>query len=303
MNIQLPNPKEYDGVVLNGWTVGAAGGPETLSGAIIVKCAYDISPVPNAPGAMVRSSNRARFAISFEDAGIKTIDNKGTADTKDDVVTDFAYERDSDIALQKAQVDIAVKGWGGLGTSGDIRIDNVNWYSRTTADGDLKGDMTTNLFGWHPRDEDNRNPDVAESFKPKFPPLPVDTLPPEYGPVFNNFHRRSTGIGPTAAGSAAALPSGKVVAINKTNASGSESLTFRLPDMALKARLRAWCGDCPDKPERWCIKGTIALSPDTLIVDPVANQAEILWRGSFNWNGPDGKPVEWRLAQVMEGAV
>ncbi len=65
----------------------------------------------------------------------------------------------------------------------------------------------------------------------------------------------------------------------------------------MKARLRAWCGDCPDKPERWCIKGTIALSPDTLIVDPIAHQGEILWRGLFDWNGPDGKPIAWRLAQ------
>ena len=314
MNIQLPDPKSYGGAVLNGWTVEAENGAETMSGAIVVKAAYDIAGAPNTTGSMVRSTDGNRFAIVFEDVGIKTINTKNTSDPADDVVTAFAYERDSDIALQKARVDIAVAGWGGNGAavSGQVRVDGTIWHSRASnaheADNDHGSkDIKANLFGWHSRGEEGRKLDVATTFLPTFPTKPTDTpdtLPPKYVPVFNNFFRRNAGsFSSIPAAQAQALPSGKTVRITQTLNGSDTVLAFDLPDLAMKARLRAWCGDCPDKPERWCIKGTISLTPDTLIVDPVARQADILWRGRFGWNGPDGNPVAWRLAQVMEGAV
>lgn len=314
MNIQLPDPKSYGGAVLSGWTVEAENGPETLSGAVIVKAAYDITGAPNATGSMVRSTDSSRFAIAFEDIGTKTIDTKNNSDPEDDVVTAFAYRRDSDIALQKARVDIAVAGWGGNGAaiSGQVRIDNAIWLSRasnaheTDDDHGLK-DIKANLFGWHARGEDGRKLDVPDTFEPKFPELPTDvpdTLPPKYVPVFNNFFRRNTpAFSAIAVSQAQALPSGKTVKVTQTSSGSDTVFSFVLPQLAMKARLRAWCGDCPDKPERWCIKQMIALTPDTLIIDPVTRRAEILWRGRFGWNGPDGVPVAWRQAQVMEGAV
>lgn len=314
MNLQLPDPKSYGGAVLSGWTVTAEDGPETLSGAIIVKAAYDISGATGGTGTMTRSTDASRFAIAFEDIGIKTVDTKGTTDPKDDVVTAFAYQRDSDIALQKARADIAVQGWGGNGTavSGQVTVDGSVWFSRaanahdTDDDHGLK-DIKANLFGWHARSEEGRKLDVPGTFKSAFPEEPgdvPDTLPPEFVPKFNNFYRRNPGTFTSIpAAQAQVLPSGKTVRVSRKENGAETIYAFALPELGMKARLRAWCGDCPDRPERWCIKGMIALAADTLVVDPVSNRAEILWRGRFNWNGADGKPVEWRLAQVMEWAI
>jgi hypothetical protein len=303
MNIQLPDPNSYGGAVLSGWTVNSTGGTEKLSGCVIVKAAYDLVGTGGAQKAMVRSKDKARFDIVYQDAGVSIIDTKGTADPSDDEVVGFDLEREADIALQKARIDIVVEGWSNPNAEGQVRIDGTQWLFRAaTATG--APDVSENLFGWHSRTENGRKTGTAANFKP----VPGDELPPEYGPVFNNVYRRSTGFTAIAASQAQSLPSGKVVGIFKTVNGTETSYAIVLPDLAMKARLRAWCGDCPDEPKRWCVKDTIPLVPDTLIVDPVGNQAEILWRGRFDWDEPGTapntrRPVEWRLAQVMEGVV
>ncbi len=303
MNIQLPDPNSYGGAVLSGWTVNSAGGAEKLSGCVVVKAAYDLVGAAGAVKAMVRCKDKARFDIVFKDAGASIIDTKGTATTTDDKVVGFDLEREADIALQKARADIVVEGWGGASVEGQVKIDGVQWLFRAAAAAGVP-DVGKNLFGWHSRTEDERKTGTAASFKP----VAGDELPPEYGPIFNNFYRRSAGFSAIAANQAQALPSGKAVGIFKTVNGAETSYALMLPDLAMKARLRAWCGDCPDEPKRWCVKDTITLLADTLIVDVVGNKAEILWRGRFDWDEPGDapttrKPVDWRLAQVMEGAV
>jgi len=283
MNLQLPDPKSYGGAVLTGWTVASAGGAESLSGVIVVKAAYDLVDNGGAQRVMVRSSNLERSAIVFQDVG-------GPAGQG------YHLQREADIALQKARVDIVVTGWGGSSTHGWVKIDSDDWVSRTAASSAV-GDVATNLFGWHSRTDTPRKIDTDSLFMPQ----PGDQLPPQYAPMFNNFYRRSLGFDVPDADKTQALPSGKIVDISSTAAGNEKTYSFRLPDLRLKARLRAWCGDCEDAPKRWCIVDTIALIPDTLIVDPDSHTAEILWRGRFDWNAVgDGA---WRLAQVMEGSV
>ena len=303
MNIQLPDPQSFAGAVLSGFTVPQPGTEEKMTGTVIVKAAYDVVDIGGAARVMNRVKSPQRCAIVFQDSGAPVIDTKNNQDPADDEIIGFNVTREADIALQKVRADIVVKGWGEAGAEGKIEVDGVEWFSRaSTAAG--YPDVTTNLFGWHSRTEDNRKISLTVEFVPGSDPKElVDPLPNEYVPEFNNVYRRSSGFGAIAAAQARSLPSTKTVVIIKTKIPPSKTYRFALPDLSMKARLRAWCGDCPDRPERWCIKGMVALTPDTLIVDPVAHQAEILWRGLFDWNGPDGKPVDWRLAQVMEGAV
>jgi hypothetical protein len=283
MNLQLPDPKSFGGAVLTGWTVASAGGSESLSGVIVVKAAYDLVDTGGAQRVMVRSSNLERAAIVYQDSG--TPIEKG-----------YHLQREADIALQKARVDIVVKGWGGALVQGQVRIDGAQWLFRAAA-AMAAGDVGSNLFGWHSRTDAPRKIDTDTAFVPQ----PGDQLPPQYGAMFNNFYRRSAGFSAIAAGSAQALPSGKIVEIIRTAGGTDTAYHLLLPDLALKARLRAWCGDCEDEPKRWCIVDTINLVPDTLIVDPVAHAAEIVWRGRFDWTAV-GEGA-WRLAQVMEGSV
>jgi len=283
MNLQLPDAKSFGGAVLTGWTVASPGGAESLSGVIVVKAAYDLVDTGGLHRVMVRSTDANRSVIIYQDSGAPIADG-------------YNLQREADIALQKARVDIVVKGWGGAGVEGEVRIDGVQWLSRAAASAG-PADLALNLFGWHSRSENPRRTGTAEDFIPQ----PNDQLPPEYGPKFNNFYRRSAGFSAIADHLARALPSGKVVGIFRTVSDTEISYSFVLPALAMKARLRAWCGDCADEPKRWTIVDTINLGPDTLIVDPVSHTAEILWRGQFNWNAvADG---QWRLAQVMEGSV
>jgi len=279
MNIQLPDPKSFGGAVLNGWTVASAGGAENFSGVIVVKAAYDLVGDGDAPRTMVRSNDATRWAIVYQDSG--TPIDEG-----------YDLTREADIALQKARADIVVEGWGGAKVEGEAKIDGRRWLFRAAAESTI-GDVTRNLFGWHARSEKPR------SLKQEFEPRPRDELPPGYDARFNNFYRRE--FSTVSDDQARVLPSGKLVEILRKEGSAVTSRAFVLPDLAMKARLRAWCGDCPDEPKRWSIVATIALSPDTLIVHPVTNTAEILWRGQFDWRAvAEGK---WRLAQVMEGSV
>jgi hypothetical protein len=302
MNIQLPDPQSFAGAVLSGFTVTQADGAETMTGTIVVKAAYDLLDQGGAARVMYRAKDPQRCVIVFKD-DVFPIDEVGRPNPAADKVVGFNVTREADVALQKARADIVVKGWGEAGAKGEINIDGANWFNRAATATSVYPDVSANLFGWHSRTEDGRKTNTPVTFKPDFVSPVSDTLPPQYEPLFNNVFRRSAGFTAIAAGSAKSLPSGKSVIITKTKNSTTNTYRLNFPDLAMKARLRAWCGDCPDKPERWCIMGTIMLVPDTLIVDPVANQAEILWRGLFDWNGPDGKPVAWRLAQVMEGAV
>ncbi|MDQ0322151.1 hypothetical protein QO002_004357 [Pararhizobium capsulatum DSM 1112] len=280
MNIQLPDPKSFGGAVLNGWTAAPVD-VESFSGVIVVKAAYDLIDTGGAQRTMVRSSDAARSAIVFQDSGTPVSDG-------------YVLTREADIALQKACVDIVVKGWGGTDVEGHVQIDGTEWLTRAPGAAG-PGDFNTNLFGWHSRTEDNR------SFNGVFPSDDFSHLPPGFAAKFNNFYRRSDGFTPLPESLAHELPSGKIVRIVRKDVTGDASYAVALPDLSMKARLRAWCGDCPDEPKRWCIVDTIALSPDTLIIDPVGHTAEILWRGRFDWHAvPEGK---WRLAQVMEGSV
>lgn len=309
MNIQLPDPTSFGGAVLSGWTVETAGGAEKMSGVIVVKAAYDLIDAGGASKNMMRSADKNRFDIVYADTGAPIIDTKGTATTADDKVVGYDLLREGDAALQKARADIVVKGWGGAGVEGRIIVDGIQWLFRaTTATG--APDVARNLFGWHSRTEDGRKTGTPENYLPNhdLDPQIRDELPSAYGPEFNNFYRRSNGFSAISAAQSMVLPSSKPVSIRKKTGAVLAALEVLLPELAMKACLRCWCGDCEDKPGHWSIRDTISLVPDTLIVEPDANKAEIIWRGIFDWDEPGDlpntrKPIEWRLAQVMEGAV
>jgi hypothetical protein len=261
----LPEPGTYGAAVVTGLVNTAA---EQMRGVVVLKATYDLTGDGTVPRRPVLAPGKGPHEIRMTDAGLPII--------VQNAVVDFTLHAEADVALEKARTDIVVEGWVTFGHGGTVRVNGALWLSRS-AIAPLLGDANDHLFGWHGRGEDGRA--LTDDAWQKTPP--ADLLPPQYTPLFNNFYRRSLGF--QAPGNTVPLPSGAGVAIHKREDETDAAYAFNLPTDRFTARVRTFCGDCPDKPNRWCIAESFALSPDTLIVKPAANRATVIWRGGWDW--------------------
>lgn len=252
----LPPPATYGAAVLTG-AIDAAG--LQRRGVVVFKASYDLLADGAAPLKPVLTAGKAAHALRLADAGGPI--------TQGGKVIGFALTAETDLALHKTRTDIVVEGFMQGSAGGAVRIDGTLWLARAANVAPV-GDVTRHLFGWHPRSEPQRAPDP--------PDLPA------FGPLANNFYRRSAGF--SAPGNAGPLPPGGTVAIHRTADATDPPYRFTLPAERFRARLRTQCGPCPDTPTRWRIAESFALSPDTLIVVPEQNRATLLWRGSWDWD-------------------
>lgn len=246
----LPSEAFGATVVLGRTTAG-------LRAVVVVKAVYDLL----ADGAGPR-----RAALR----GAPAPDIRMADDLADWTGPDGAFRGpvdEADIALEKAFADIVVEGFVAAGTGGAVTVDDALWLERRW-DAALQGDVASHLFGRQSRVEPPRRPVMAAVD-------PVTGLPGGYSAGFNNLTRRTPGF--LRHHNRMALPPGGVVAI-----AGAAEYRFRLPQDRLRARIRWWSGQCPDRPERWALD-PVSLAADTLVVTPAAHRATVLWRGRWPW--------------------
>ena len=288
MIIQPPDPQAFGAALVTGWT--QAGGVESFRGAVILKAAYDLTdPGGDAPFEMAPVSDAARSAIVYADEGDELVDG-------DDQPVGFDLRYEADIALEKARTDIVVAGYVSGTTDGAVVIGGQQWMQRASTVVKVD-DAARNLFGWQSKSASPRRISVPSDFEP----APGDQLPPNYGPLFNNFYRRGGGFTTPANRNTQPLPSGAIVEVHKSaDASDAAPFRFTLPDLAYHARYRVYCGHGPDEAPHWRIGAIGALRPDTLMLWPDDLQATILWRTAWAW---DAEPEEnYRKIQIFEGS-
>lgn len=201
--------------------------------------------------------------------------------------------READIALEKARADVVVLGTLAAGAdAGEVHVNGARWMRRTAINlADHDNDSQTHLFGYLARthhlrlDGDEDDPDFV--------------WPTDYGAGSNNYYKRGGSFGASLPGHS--LPDGAHVEISETNSDGDEStFTFTLPaDLTLTARHFTYCGHGPDKPRHWNPSPPITLIPDTLIIEPSAMRAVILWRGG--WDLARHPMDRYRTIQLIEG--
>lgn len=300
MRIELPDTQPFAAMLLQG--TGRVGGMEVPRATILVKAAYDLVE-DGGLRVMVPVADPDRRDIVLADLGT-TRTGSGIGDHDDDPDTppedmemtffDVTYE--ADVALEKARTDIVVAGHvDAVPPEGLVLVAGETWLRRDGAPTD-SSDLAGNLFGWMPRLETGRAIAVADDFEPDFANGPV--LPPAYGPAFNNFYRRSPGFSTPGSRNTAPLPPGAVVSVHQRLDQSDTPYRATLPETALTARYRVYCGHGPDTPRHWRIGSIGTLNADTLILRPDANAAQILWRASWNWLAED--PAGYRSIQIME---
>lgn len=300
MRIELPDTQPFAAMLLQG--IGRAGGAEVPRATILVKAAYDLVEADGLR-VMVPVADPDRLDIVMADMGT-TRTGPGIGDHDDDPDTppeememtffDVTYE--ADVALEKARTDIVVAGHvDAAPPEGLVLVAGETWLRRDGAPID-SSDLAGNLFGWMPRLETGRAIVVVDDFKPDFEDGPV--LPPAYDPAFNNFYRRSSGFSTPGSRNTTPLPPGAVVSVHQRLDQSDTPYRAMVPETALTARYRVYCGHGPDKPRNWRIGSIGTLNADTLILRPDANAAQILWRASWNWLAED--PAAYRSIQIVE---
>lgn len=317
MIVDTPDTGTFGAAVIAGTPGGP--GPSAARFGVVMKAAYDLVPGGAAARIMVQAEAADRAGIVFADAGVMTFVSQPPepaisvtvtpADftvkpwpTASDPATqvlavaglefelseiaqndhqqlsfDVTYE--ADVALAKNRTDIVVAGFVTATDAGAVVVNGTTWLRRTPPPtGDA--DSARNLFGFQPR-----------------------TAPPRVSALgnsadFANFHRRGDGF--SAPGNGGPLPSGGLVEIYQdSDTSGDPDYAFGLPDLSHSARLRVYCGHGPDVAPHWRIVPLADPRPDTLIVHPAANRAEILWRTDF---AADLAPADtYRKIQIRQG--
>lgn len=288
MILQTPDPEAFGAALVTGWT--QLGIDESFKGAVILKAAYDLTdPGGGDPFGMALAGDPARAAVVYADEGDPLLNGGGNP-------VDFDLRYEADIALEKERTDIVVAGYVSGTTDGAVVIGGQQWMRRDTSVVKVN-DAARNLFGWQSKPSDLRRISVPSDFEPE----PGDQLPPNYGPLFNNFYRRGDGFSTPANRNTQPLPAGAVVEVHKSaDASDAAPFRFVLPALAYHARYRAYCGHGPDEAPHWRIGQIGALRPDTLLVWPDALQATILWRTTWAWDAAPGET--YRKIQIFEGS-
>jgi hypothetical protein len=247
MNVTLPDGDGYSGTVIDGWR--RAGGAEQRVWSVVVKRSYRVAGAALEPDA---GGEAMRFADAADPATGETL-------------------HEADIAAFKPEADIVVKGHVADPASGGlISIDGVVRQLRlAAAPAASDADARRHLFGFEQRAGATRR---AEAGDWEAEPAP---LPSGYANGFANVHRRS---GLFAATPPARLPAGGAVSVFRTPdaSDAAYALTLALP--ALSARRLTYCGTGPDRDARWRAEPVGGLVPDTLVIEPEADRAYVLWR-------------------------
>lgn len=313
MQIRTPDPARDAAALLMG---RAAGDPQM---AVVLKAAYDLVADGAGPRRMQPAADPARSAVVMADLGVTRFTARdvvppilghvvGPADfsvrpgppeaqiltvdgqaftlasiTADDTGADvrqlgFDLTYEADTALRKARADIVVTGFAAQ--EGTVRVDGATWLTRNPAlPSDPDADAGRNLFGFQPRLGVPRRGQAGDPA------------------AFAAFHRRGGIFGD--AGTGTALPSGGLVEIFRSlDTSGAADYALRLPDLGRVARLRVYCGHGPDTPPRWRKVALGRMRPDTLILHPGSNRAQILWR--CHWPADLEPEDRYRSIQIAE---
>ncbi|MEM6932149.1 MAG: hypothetical protein AAF526_01050 [Pseudomonadota bacterium] len=313
MLIEPPDPQFYGAQALMGREDSDMG---PLQMGVVLKSAYDLIG-GSGPRTMVPSDDPARHAVLLQDEGnhiyrqgdgtehpIPPGDIGVKPDTEEeephrnelffifdggelfpstldeDEFLLFHVTREADTALEKDRTDLVVEGFISGSDTGTLVVDGSDWLTRTIPPGDPFPDTTLNLFGYQPRSSSDREA------------IRDDTSD------FANFHRR--GVPFNDVGLGASLPSGGIVEVYQgADRSGDPDYALTLPDLERAARLRVYCGHGPDEAPYWRQVEIGDMRPDTLIIRPTENQAEILWR--IHWDA-DLEPLDsYRSVQIREG--
>lgn len=287
MSVQLPPGAPLGALLLRGWTRRAGEAAPVLRDVLVVKGAYDVVAGEGGTHRAVPVADPARVEPAVGDTGSVVVQ------AGDEVGFDLVAEADT--ALEKARTDVVVEGRLAGATGGEVRIDGAVWLRRADT-GDTTRDLGRHLFGRLPRSDAPRRSDATD-FDPAASPLPAT-----YSPAYNNMYRRGGAFSTPGDRNTAALPSAGLVEVFRTPDASDAPFTVRLPDLALRARLRAWCGHGPDEPPFWQLVDEVEPVPDTLVLAPDAGTASVVWRGGWR---SDLVPVDrWRSIQVLpQGAA
>lgn len=323
MIIQTPDIQPFGAAVVTGLV--QSGTTHTRRTTVVLKAAYDLVAVGAGPRRMAPATDPVRSAIAFADEGtyfftatdlaisdavvppdsfglkpppsddedpipIFTFDgsefilSEVALDLKRSLIFDQTYE--ADIALVKARTDIVVRGFLSAPSAGAVVVDTDIWLRRTL--GTPAGpDTNRNLFGWQGRSESPRW-DVDDGH-----------IEEKSTARFSNVYRRGTGFSTPGHRNTALLPSQARIDVHKSTDLSDTPYSFILPRLDYDARYRVYCGHGPDEAPYWRIGAIGAMRPDTLIVEPDADTAIILWRASW---APDAEPEDsYRAVQILKG--
>lgn len=284
MIVQLPPGPAHAAVALAGWTRAEADAPLVMSGAVVLKAAYDLVVDDEGVRRCVPAADATPAAIAFADEGEPVADG-------------YDLRREADTALEKAWTDVVVEGFTAGAAGGSVHVDGSQWLRR--ADVPLTDitpagpDAARNLFGWLPK---TAPPRALEDVDP-------DVLLHRYDASFNNVLRRGGAFTQPGSHSDAPLPSGGRVEVFLTADPGDDeeaAYAFVLPDLDRTARLRAYCGHGPDRAPHWRVVSDVPLTPDTLVVAPDSALATVVWRASWDWATVPAD--SWRKVQVLQGS-
>lgn len=308
MRIDLP-AGPYDALVLSGTL--SDGSSTSAAMAVVLKCAYDLVDDGSGEHRMEPATNAAEAALVVADDGrYLYTDGTGTheipaeafgvdatfeppkaffmvngskvwlADAGDDLVYDLL--RESDLALAKEVTDIVVEGMAGT-PNAVVVVGDAIWLRRQSPAAGPP-DVQRNVFGWQARSEQPRLGDVQAG----------DTV------ALGNVYRRTSGFDVPSPRGASPLPTGGLVELfDNASGTGEPTWSARLPELRMGLRLRVYCGHGPDEPPRWRIVPLADLTPDTLVIRPDTDTAEICWRGRW---AADLEPEDaYRSVQVRAG--
>lgn len=286
MIVQLPPGRAQGAVALTGWTRSSSDAVPVMSGAVVLKAAYDLVLDDEGVRRCVPAADEARAVICFADEGEPVADG-------------FDLWREADTALEKAWTDVVVEGCTAGATGGSVHVEGLRWLRRadvpltdiTTA----RPDAARNLFGWLPKSEPPRALEDVDSA----------VLLDDYDASFNNVLRRGGAFTQPGARHEAPLPSGGTVEVHRTadpdpDPEDDAPYAFVLPDLDHTARLRAYCGHGPDRAPHWRVVSEVPLVPDTLVVAPDRDAATVVWRAS--WDHAAVPADAWRKVQVLQGS-
>ena len=338
MIVQAPDNQMYGAALISGWIQSDI--TETLRMAVIVKAAYDIENLASGVRQMLPSDDPARSEIIYEDQGDHIFIDAGGIDRiiqaddflkvtraeNGDVVPEPFIEADigkvyfefggakhlveteasnnnflfdlryeADVAVDKVRADIVVAGYRSGTTDGSVVVAGEIWLTRNPTASPLR-DVSRNLFGWHPKTLANRNADLSTSYDPE-----VDgNLPIGFSSEHNNFHKNGGDF--SFSGSVTPqLPTAAQVDIFKAADATGNAYSFVLPDLDLTARYRFHDGILPDHEHCWRTNEIGLMRPDTLIVEPDANRATILWR--VNWDAAAQPFDAYRSVEISQGVA
>lgn len=324
MIIQTPDIQPFGATVVTGPV--ESDGEETQKITVVLKAAYDLVAAGAGPRQMVPATDPARSAITFADEGIYlftstdpeiaetvvppdsfglkppasddenpipffTLDGSEfilsavASNLEQSLIFDLTYE--ADIALVKESTDIVVRGFVAIPSDdGAVAIDTEIWLQRdssTPAD----RDTNRNLFGWQGRSESPRREWIGG--------------PIEHNSTakFSNVYRRSIGFSTPDNRNAEPLPSQAQIDVHRLSNGSDTTYSFILPRLDYDARYRVYCGHGPDEAPYWRIGAIGPMRPDTLIVEPDADTAIILWRAGW---AADAEPEDsYRAVQILKG--